>query len=382
MKLGSYHVQLMRYYDEVLTQSARNYVFTADKKWETRYKAIEPLSDRLLKEAIIHAEDDVKPFFVTMDKANANLVKMEYQAIDLVNKGKYAEAIALLESQEYAKEKKILAEGLENFVMRLERRQDGTDVLADVMIPSVQEIVELERKMAVLEDNAKKEKLFVIGELAARLAHDIRNPLSIIKNSIEMLIVKKDVVDPMTLETYMKIQRAVDRIAYQIDDVLNFVKPRKISLRNASLNSILNTVVGRLKIPQTVEIQLPQEDIEVAVDVTNIEIVFVNLITNSMQAMNNVGKIKIESARTDDEIVIKVSDNGPGIPKENLSLIFEPLFTTKQTGTGLGLVSCKTIIEQHGGTISVDSGKEGGAVFIVTLPDHKLSEIVENATNT
>lgn len=382
MKLGSYHVQLMRYYDEVLTQSARNYAFTADKKWETRYKAIEPLSDRLLKEAIIHAEDDVKPFFVTMDKANANLVKMEYQAIELVNKGKYAEAVALLESQEYAKEKKILAEGLENFVMRLERRHDGTDVLADVMIPSVQEIVDLERKMAVLEDNAKKEKLFVIGELAARLAHDIRNPLSIIKNSIEMLIVKKDTVDPVTLETYMKIQRAVDRIAYQIDDVLNFVKPRKISLRNASLNAILNTVVGRLKIPQTVEIQLPQEDIEVAVDVTNMEIVFVNLITNSMQAMNNVGKIKIESFRTDNEIVIKISDNGPGIPKENFSLIFEPLFTTKQTGTGLGLVSCKTIIEQHGGTISVDSGKEGGAVFIVTLPDHKLNEIMENATNT
>ncbi|MEW6042651.1 MAG: ATP-binding protein [Thermoproteota archaeon] len=368
MKLGPYHVQLMRYYDEVLTQSARNYAFTADKKWETRYKAIEPLSDRLLKDAILHAEEDVKPFFVTMDSANSKLVEMEYRSIELVNEGKSDEAVSLLESQEYAKEKKILAEGLENFVGQLEAKKEGMDVLANVMIPSVQQIVELERKMAVLEDNVKREKLFVIGELAARLAHDIRNPLSIIKNAIEMLIVKEGDAEPKTLETYMKIQRAVDRISYQIDDVLNFVKPRKISLSEASLNSILSAVVGRLKIPQTVEIELPKKDVAVVVDVANLEIVFVNLITNAMQAMNNVGKIKIEAHQTDKNTVIKVNDNGPGIPMENLSLIFEPLFTTKQTGTGLGLVSCKTIIEQHGGTIDVESSLGKGATFTVTLP--------------
>jgi signal transduction histidine kinase len=368
MKLGPYHVQLMRYYDEVLTQSARNYAFTADKKWETRYKAIEPLSDKLLKDAVLHADDDVKPFFVMMDSANSKLVEMEYRSIELVNEGKPDEAVSLLESQEYAKEKKTLADGLENFVGQLEAKQEGTDVLANVMIPSVQQIVELERKMAVLEDNVKREKLFVIGELAARLAHDIRNPLSIIKNAIEMLIVKEGNSDPKTLETYMKIQRAVDRISYQIDDVLNFVKPRKISLSEASLNSILSAVVGRLKIPQTVEIELPKKEVAVVADVANLEIVFVNLITNAIQAMNNVGKIKIEAHQTDKNTVIKVSDNGPGIPEESLSLIFEPLFTTKQTGTGLGLVSCKTIIEQHGGTIGVESSLGKGATFTVTLP--------------
>ncbi|HXG74589.1 MAG TPA: ATP-binding protein [Candidatus Nitrosotenuis sp.] len=372
MKLGPYHVQLMRYYDEVLTQSARNYAFTADRKWETRYKAIEPLSDKLLKDAILHADDSVKQFFITMDNANAKLVKMEYRAIELVNEGKPDEAVALLESQEYSKEKKILAEGLENFIVQLEASHAGGDVLANVMIPSVQQIVEIERKMALLEDNVKKEKLFVIGELAARLAHDIRNPLSIIKNAVEMLIVKEGASDPKTLETYMKIQRAVDRISYQIDDVLNFVKPRKISLSRSSLNSILNTVIGRLRIPQTVDIELPENDVDVIADVANLEIVFVNLITNAIQAMNNVGKIKIEACQDGKNVIIKIIDSGPGIPKENLSLIFEPLFTTKQTGTGLGLVSCKTIIEQHGGSIHAESRLGEGATFVVTLP-HRQS---------
>jgi signal transduction histidine kinase len=358
----------MRYYDEVLTQSARNYAFTADKKWETRYKAIEPLSDKLLKDAILHADENVRPFFVTMDNANSKLVQMEYKAIELVNKGRPDEAVALLDSQEYSKEKKILAEGLENFVTQLESEQGGADVLANVMTPSVQQIVELERKMALLEDNAKREKLFVIGELAARLAHDIRNPLSIIKNAIEMLIVKEDNTDPKTLETYTKIQRAVDRISYQIDDVLNFVKPRKISLSEASLNSILSTVISRLRVPPTVDIELPENDINVVADVANLEIVFVNLITNAIQAMNNVGKIKIEAQQDGNNTIIKIIDDGLGIPKENLSLIFEPLFTTKQTGTGLGLVSCKTIIEQHGGSIYAESSLGSGATFIVRLP--------------
>ncbi|MEM2785182.1 MAG: ATP-binding protein [Candidatus Nitrosotenuis sp.] len=371
MKLGLYHVQLMRYYDEVLTQSARNYAFTADKKWETRYKAIEPLSDKLLKEAILHADDNVRPFFISMNNANSKLVQMEYRAIKLVNEGKSDEAVALLESQEYAEEKKILAEGLENFVTQLEVGQVEADVLANVMIPSVQQIVELERKMALLEDNVKREKLFVIGELAARLAHDIRNPLSIIKNAIEMLIVKEGNTDPKTLETYMKIQRAVDRISYQIDDVLNFVKPRKISLSETSLNSILSTVISKLRIPQTIDIELPENNIDVVVDVANLEIVFVNLITNAIQAMNNVGKIKIEAHQDSKNTIIRISDNGPGIPKENLSLIFEPLFTTKQTGTGLGLVSCKTIIEQHGGIIDVESILGKGATFTVTLPSRR-----------
>ncbi len=370
MKVGVYHVQLMRYYDEVLTQSARNYAFTGDKKWELRYKAIEPLLEQLLNDLIKNADDKTVQFFENIGLANIFSVKMECEALELVNKGKKEDAVRRLEGDEYSREKKFLAEGLENYVAKMQLKQEN-DILSGILSPSVQQIVDLERKMAVLEDNVKKEKMIAIGELAARLAHDIRNPLSIIKNSIDMLVVQNQTIDEKTLDTYKRIQRAVDRISYQIDDVLNFVRPRMISLQQTSLNRILSSVINRLKPPNTVQIVLPKKDIEVVVDIVNIEIAFVNLITNALQAMDNTGRITIEFNQDDIKTTIKISDTGPGIPAEILPQIFEPLFTTKQTGTGLGLVSCKTIIEQHGGTLDAESMQEG-ATFIITLPNHKI----------
>ncbi len=367
MKTDVYHVQLMRYYDEVLTQSAKNYVITGDERWRLRHKAIEPLLDKLLKDVINNSDGNNVQFFETVDKANMISTKIESEALEFVSKGKKEDAIRLLEGDEYTKERKFLLEILEEFVVKIQPRPEN-DTLSEVLSPSIQQIVDLERKMAVLEDSVKKEKMLAIGELAARLAHDIRNPLSIIKNSIEMLIAKNQHIDKTTLDAYKRIQRAVDRISYQIDDVLNFVKPRVISLQLTSLNGILNSVINRLKLPNTIQVILPKKDIEIVVDVVNFEIAFVNLITNALQAMDNAGQITIEAHQDDIKTTIKVSDTGPGIPAEILLQIFEPLFTTKQTGTGLGLVSCKTIIEQHGGTLDVESTYGNGATFIITIP--------------
>jgi len=366
MRLGLYHVQLMRYYEEVLAQAARNYAFTGDKRWEIRYRAIEPLSDHLLKNAIADTDEKIKPFFVVMYNANVELVKMEIRSIDLVNGGKKEQAIELLESKDYANQRKILAGGLEDFVTKVESAYSHDD-LSNTMIPSVQQIIELERKLAVMEDSLKKEKLFAIGELSARLAHDIRNPLSVIKASINILTSKKN-VDAKTMETYDRMQRAVERITYQIDDVLNFVKPQVSSLKNTSLHEILASVLARMEIPKTVVITTPPNNIEFVGDVISLEIVFVNLITNALQAINNSGEITISANVKDGKITIKIHDNGPGMSNDILPKIFDPLFTTKQTGTGLGLTSCKTIIEQHGGHIDVDSAVGKGTTFIITIP--------------
>jgi len=371
MNLGLYHVQLMRYYEEVLAQAARNYAFTGDKIWEMRYRAVEPMSDDLLKNAIDNTDDAIKPFFVVMDNANVNLVKMEYKSIDLVNKGKKERAIALLDSKKYTSQRKILAGGLENFITKIEGEGNHHDALSDVMIPSVQQIIELERKLAIMEDSLKKEKLFAIGELSARLAHDIRNPLSVIKTSINILISKKD-VDAKTAEMYERMQRAVERITYQIDAVLNFVKPRVSSLRNTSLHEILASVLARIDIPKTVVITIPPNNIEFVGDTISLEIVFVNLITNALQAINNSGEITIDASIVKEKIIIKIHDDGPGMPRDIIPQIFEPLFTTKQTGTGLGLTSCKTIIEQHGGHIDVESAVGKGTTFTVIIPYRRI----------
>jgi signal transduction histidine kinase len=113
---------------------------------------------------------------------------------------------------------------------------------------------------------------------------------------------------------------------------------------------------------------LPTDDIEIYCDAKQMEIVFSNLILNSIQAIEAKGKIMIQASEVDDSVMIDVIDNGRGISKEDLPKIFEPLFTTKQNGTGLGLASCKSIIENHGGTIECSSIVGKGTVFTVSLP--------------
>lgn len=148
-------------YCEVLTQSARNYALTRDKKWEKRYRAIEPLLDVLIKESINLCKKEDKKFIETLDKANIALVKMEYKAIELVNSGKADEAVQLLESTEYNDQKQILSGGLSNYVESKGLAGDESIVLT----PSFQMILELEKKLAISEAAFKNEKMAAIGEL-------------------------------------------------------------------------------------------------------------------------------------------------------------------------------------------------------------------------
>lgn len=110
--------QFIRYYDEVLTQSARNYVFTQDKKWKIRYRENEPQLDDVIKGAFLEGDEIDSSFFASIDVANLALVEMEYRAIDLVDKGKINEAIAILEGDEYWKQKDIYEKGLRDYVAR------------------------------------------------------------------------------------------------------------------------------------------------------------------------------------------------------------------------------------------------------------------------
>jgi two-component system sensor histidine kinase HydH len=123
--------------------------------------------------------------------------------------------------------------------------------------------------------------------------------------------------------------------------------------------------LGSIIIPTRIELILPKNDIELVCDWEKLSILLYNLILNAIQSIVDSGTIEISVEENNDEIVIQVKDSGKGIPKENIETIFEPLFTTKQHGTGLGLVSVKSIIESHGGTISVTSPP---TIFTITLP--------------
>jgi two-component system sensor histidine kinase HydH len=204
--------------------------------------------------------------------------------------------------------------------------------------------------------------------MSSRLAHDLQNPLTIIKNTIELLKLNQPGLDEKTAENYERIDRAASRMSQIIREVLDYVRTSELMMEKTSLVELLKTVTSGLDIPDRIKIIFPVEDVVVYGDVKQLETVFANLILNAIQAINGSGRIMIQAAEIDDQTVIDVIDNGHGIEKENIPRIFEPLFTTKQHGTGLGLASCKSIVESHGGTIECSSIVNKGTVFTIRFP--------------
>lgn len=214
----------------------------------------------------------------------------------------------------------------------------------------------------------KIKKLTALGELSARIAHDMRNPMSTIKNATNIIKINNPNLDKNTLHKFSVIDSAIARMTHQIDEVLEFVVPRPPLLIHTTTTKILQNVFDRISVPNTVKIILHSKDVNINCDPYKMEIVLVNLITNAIQAMGNKGTITITTVEKDDDLILDINDTGMGIPQELISKIFDPLFTTRQIGTGLGLTSCKSIIEQHGGSISVKTEIGKGSVFTLKIP--------------
>jgi len=211
----------------------------------------------------------------------------------------------------------------------------------------------------------KQEKLSTIGELASRLAHDIRNPLTVIKVTIDIIKAKNKNLTADDIEKFERVNDAMYRITHQIDNVLDFIKGKPLKFTTQSLQKILDSTIQDLPKYEKIKIETKSTDTEIECDFEAMKIVLINLIVNATYAIENEGKITIRSEIKDDQVVIEIEDSGPGILDDKLEEIFEPLFTTKQEGTGLGLASCKSIINQHGGKISV---KNNPTRFIIELP--------------
>src|SRR5574338_1669413 len=186
--------------------------------------------------------------------------------------------------------------------------------------------------------SVKTDKMHTIGEMSSKLAHDLQNPLTIIKNTLEILKIKHPDMDQKTRENYDRIERAATKMSQQIRDVLDYVRTSDLMLQKTSLQKLLKIVIDGLQIPSTVKIILPTEDVQIYCDTKQMETVFVNLITNAIQATNGKGRIMIQASEFDNSTIIDVVDNGKGIEAANLERIFEPLFTTRQDGTGLGQI--------------------------------------------
>ena len=279
---------------------------------------------------------------------------------------KYSEKISQLEQEKsYSKnlanelQKKLFE--IEHVVGKLTKAENELTIQRDQL---------LEENRIKTKKLLENEKFTAIGELSARIAHDMRNPLSIIKNSIEMIKLEQKDMDKNTREHFARTERSIYRILHQIEDVLGYVKSRRILRTKQKILPMLKEAVERVSIPSHIKVILPKNDFVIPYDTERLEAVFVNLIMNAVQAMGKKkGRIFINITEEDKKLVlIKVKDEGPGIPKKLLGKIFDPLFTTRQIGTGLGLPSCKVTIEKHGGSIDVVSSKKRGTTFLIRLP--------------
>jgi signal transduction histidine kinase len=225
------------------------------------------------------------------------------------------------------------------------------------------------REQEIIEKNQeimRIEKLSTIGHLAASMAHDMRNPLAVIKNSMELLELRYgSKIDESTREEVSWANQAIDRISFNIENVLDYVRNTPLKLDEIFIENLIESATKSISNLEKIKIDIPKSQTHVKVDLDKMRTVFVNLLVNASQAIEGKGEIIVKVTDVRDTTQITIQDSGKGIPEELLPRIFEPLFTTKTRGTGLGLVSAKNIVEQHGGTISV---KNNPTTFTVLLP--------------
>jgi signal transduction histidine kinase len=231
------------------------------------------------------------------------------------------------------------------------------------------------------EQLVRREKLAVLGQLAGGVSHELRNPLGAIKNAAYFLniVMSEGEPEPEVKETLEILEKEVATSERIIGSLLDFARPKPLVRRKVEINDVVREALSRTTVPdaQCVEVvsQLDETLPVVLADPGQLAQVFGNLILNGIQAMPEGGRLAIKSEVESPEwLVVSFTDTGVGIAEEKLGRLFEPLFTTKAKGIGLGLALAKALVEEHGGTIEVQSTVGKGSTFTVRLPvDGELS---------
>jgi signal transduction histidine kinase len=207
--------------------------------------------------------------------------------------------------------------------------------------------------------------------MAAGVAHELRNPLGAISNSVYFLNMVLEEVEPGVREALAIVDKEVRTCERIIQSLLNFARIKSPLRQELNVNAVLRTVLSRIALPENVQLAYqPDEDLPIILaDPNQLDIILGNLILNAVQAMPGGGRLRITTKAPDSEwVAVSISDTGVGIPGENLEQIFEPFFTTKARGIGLGLALVRDLVVVNGGSIEVQSQVGQGSVFTVRLP--------------
>lgn len=225
------------------------------------------------------------------------------------------------------------------------------------------------------EELVRKEKLAILGQLSGSVGHELRNPLGVMSNAVYFLKMVNADADETTREYLDIIKHEIDNSLRIITDLLDFARTRSPRTKVVSAGELAAESLKKCVIAENINCQsdIPDNLPLLMVDPLQIEQVFQNLISNAVQAMPNGGVLRVAARQFDgDFIEISVADSGEGIAPENMKKLFQPLFTTKAKGIGLGLVVCRNLVEANGGRVEVGSESGKGTTFSVILPVERI----------
>lgn len=233
----------------------------------------------------------------------------------------------------------------------------------------------VEERTRQLKDS---ERLAAIGQTAAMVGHDIRNPLQSILSELYLAkselpeITQNDVRDNLT-ESIQNIEKDLDYINKIVLDLQDFAKPIKALAREADLKEVIDEVVKKISVPETIKVSvhIVEDAKRVTADPDLLKRILGNLVINAVQAMPDGGKLNINSFQEPGDTIITVQDTGAGIPEAVKPKLFTPMFTTKPKGQGFGLAIVKRMTEALNGTVTFESEEGKGTKFIIRLPPRK-----------
>jgi signal transduction histidine kinase len=241
-------------------------------------------------------------------------------------------------------------------------------------------------RLRLKERLAHAERLSSMGEMAAGISHEIRNPLGIIRSSAELLKKKAAKIDSENTIPDIIVEEA-SRLNNIITDFINYAKPRSPNIAACRVEEVIEKNITFLEvqikeqgyvIKKNYQNSLP----EIMADSNLLYQSFLNIFINAMQAMPDGGRILVEVSSSDHLVTVHIDDEGQGIPNANLEKIWDPFFTTKEKGTGLGLGIVKNIVESHGGSIQIMNRPVRGTRVTIELPVKQMADETEEVPAT
>ena len=244
-------------------------------------------------------------------------------------------------------------------------RDEEGEIIGTVLV--FRDITESKR---MEEELVRKEKLAILGQLAGGVGHELRNPLGVMSNAVYYLKTILPDADETTKEYLEIISSEVRNSEMIVSDLLDLSRIRPVEREETGVSELVDKTLEKQPPPEKVKVntEIPSELLPVFVDPRQIGQVLGNLVTNACQAMPDGGKLIISAQAEKEKVSLSITDTGCGISNENMKKIFEPLFTTRARGIGLGLAVSKNLVEVNGGSIEVESEEGKGSTFTVILP--------------